>query len=109
MGEEADARDSGEGGGGQGEADPMPDMPEGGMMSPPEPDPQQGFYSGKQGQNFLDIILDFFSIGSYDPCRLTTVSGVQLRLTLANLGDANHLAICAALFCNIMFNIKCTY
>ena len=47
-----------EGGGGQGEADPMPDMPEGGMMSPPvlEPDPQQGFYSGKQGQNFLDII-----------------------------------------------------
>jgi len=45
-----------EGGGGQGEADPMPDMPEGGMMSPPEPAPQQGFYSGKQGQNFLDII-----------------------------------------------------
>ena len=45
-----------EGGGGEGEADPMPYMPEGGMMSPPEPAPQQGFFSGKQGQNFLDII-----------------------------------------------------
>lgn len=45
-----------EGGGGQGEADPMPDMPEGGMMSPPEPAPQQGFYSKGQGDNFKDII-----------------------------------------------------
>jgi hypothetical protein len=35
--------------------DPSPSV-EGGMMSPPEPAPQQGFYSGKQGQNFLDII-----------------------------------------------------
>jgi len=34
---------------------PSPSV-EGGMMSPPEPAPQQGFYSGKQGQNFLDII-----------------------------------------------------
>ncbi len=91
-----------EGGGGQGEADPMPDMPEGGMMSPPEPAPQQGFYSGKQGQNFLDIIggldlgnqedmRDKFkgSLKQYDDGSYDIEEGSELESAISNFKDAS--------------------
>jgi hypothetical protein len=91
-----------EGGGGQGEADPMPDMPEGGMMSPPEPTPQQGFFSGKQGQNFLDIIggldlgnqeqmRDKFkgSLKQYDDGSYDIEEGSELESAISNFKDAS--------------------
>lgn len=91
-----------EGGGGEGEADPMPDMPEGGMMSPPEPAPQQGFFSGKQGQNFLDIIggldlgnqedmRDKFkgSLKQYDDGSYDIEEGSELESAISNFKDAS--------------------
>lgn len=80
--------------------DPSPSI-EGGMMSPPEPAPQQGFYSGKQGQNFLDIIgeldlgnqedmRDKFkgSLKRYDDGSYDIEEGSELASAISNFRNA---------------------
>tara|TARA_R100001510_G_C7653388_1_gene211552 strand:+ start:1465 stop:3576 length:2112 start_codon:yes stop_codon:yes gene_type:complete len=80
--------------------DPSPSV-EGGMMSPPEPAPQQGFYSGEQGQNFLDIIggLDLGnqedmrekfkgSLKKYDDGSYDIEQGSELAAAISNFRNA---------------------